>query len=169
MPRRHLSIFLLWLLAGCSPDLPQAVSNGSSAPAFTAQTLDGQVVNFPDDFRGKVIALRFWADWCPYCGPEMRAIEPIYQRLKGEGLEVVAMNAGQGPEAITRFLQDTPVSYPVLLDQTVKAVGLYGVVGLPHTYLIDRDGIVRGRILGDATADVFERQVTALLQGASPP
>lgn len=160
---RILGLSLL-LLAACTVERPQAVSNGMPAPAFTAHTLDGRVVHFPADFKGRVVALRFWADWCPYCGPEMRGIEPVYQRLKDQGLEVIALNAGQGPEVVARFLRDTPVSYPVLLDPQVKAVGLYGVIGLPHTYLIDRDGIVRGRILGDTSAAVFERQVTALLQ-----
>jgi peroxiredoxin len=162
-------LLALFLLAGCSADLPQAVKNGLPAPAFSAQTLEGQTVNFPADFKGKVVALRFWADWCPYCGPEMRDIEPIYRRLKSRGLEVVALNAGQGPDAVAKFLHNTTVGYPVLMDQSVKAVGLYGVVGLPYTYLIDRDGIVRGRIAGETTAEVFERQVTALLDQAEPP
>ena len=154
----------LLFLAGCGVDLPKAVPNGSPAPAFTAHTLDGRTLAFPDDFKGKVVALRFWADWCPYCGPEMRDLEPVYRRLKARGLEVVAVNAGQGPEAVAKFLRKTPVSYPVVLDREVKAVGLYGVIGLPHTYLIDRNGVVRGRIVGEATAEVFERQVLALLQ-----
>jgi cytochrome c biogenesis protein CcmG, thiol:disulfide interchange protein DsbE len=161
-------LFALLLLAGCTADLPNTVANGERAPHFTATTLDGRRVNFPDDFRGKVVVLRFWADWCPYCGPEMRDIEPVYQRLRSRGLEVLALNAGQGADAIAKFLRETPVSYPVLMDQTVKAVGLYGVVGLPYTYLIDRAGIVRGRIVGEATAEIFERQVTALLDQKSP-
>jgi peroxiredoxin len=154
----------LLLLAGCQAELPQAVPNGTPAPAFTAHTPDGRKIAFPSDFRGKVVALRFWADWCPYCGPEMRDIEPVYRRLKARGLEVVAVNAGQGPEAVARFLRDTPVSYTVVLDEQVKAVGLYGVIGLPHTYLIDREGKVCGRIVGETTAEVFERRVAALLQ-----
>lgn len=165
---KALLFALVLLLAGCSADLPETVTNGHPAPHFTATTLDGRQVNFPEDFKGKVIALRFWADWCPYCAPEMRDIEPIYQRLKSRGLEVVALNAGQGPDAVRKFLEKTPVGYTVLYDQTVKAVGLYGVVGLPYTYLIDREGIVRGRIVGEATAEVFERQVTALLDRKSP-
>lgn len=160
---KRLFIALL-LLAGCQAELPRPVAHGASAPAFTAETLDGRTVNFPDDFAGKVVALRFWADWCPYCGPEMRDLEPVYQRLKGRGLEVVAVNAGQGPDAVARFLRGIPVSYPVLLDRELRAVRLYGVVGLPHTYLIDRAGVVRGRIVGEASAEVFERQVLALLQ-----
>jgi cytochrome c biogenesis protein CcmG, thiol:disulfide interchange protein DsbE len=161
--RFALFLFSAIVLASCSVDLPQSVKNGEPAPAFSAQTLDGRTVNIPADFTGKVVALRFWADWCPYCGPEMRDIEPVYQRLKGQGLEVLAINAGQSPEVVAKFLRGTPVSYPVLLDREVKAVGLYGVVGLPHTYLIDRQGIVRTRIIGETTADVFEHQVTALL------
>jgi peroxiredoxin len=155
---------LFLLLTGCGVKLPQAVANGSPAPAFIAHTLDGRQVAFPGDFKGKVVALRFWADWCPYCGPEMRDLEPVYRRLKARGLEVVAVNAGQGREAVAKFLRRTPVSYTVVLDEEVKAVGLYGVIGLPHTYLIDRNGMVRGRIVGEATAEVFERQVMALLQ-----
>jgi peroxiredoxin len=161
-------LLALALLMGCSSDLPGTVPNGAPAPSFTAQTMDGRHVNFPADFKGKVVALRFWADWCPYCAPEMRALEPVYQRLKARGLEVVALNAGQGPDAIAKFLRDTPVGYPVLYDQTVKAVGAYGVVGLPQTFLIDRAGIVRGRIVGEATAELFERQVNMLLDRTSP-
>lgn len=156
-------------LTACNAELPRPVANGAAAPAFVGQTLAGEAVPFPDAYRGKVVALRFWADWCPYCGPEMRDIEPVYQRLKPLGLEVVAINAGQGRDAVAKFLAETPVSYPVLLDPEVQAVGRYGVVGLPHTYLIDRAGVVRGRIVGEATAEVFERQVTALLHPASPP
>ena len=156
-------------LTACGAEMPQPVANGAPAPAFVGRTLAGDAVNFPEAYRGKVVALRFWADWCPYCGPEMRDIEPVYQRLKTRGLEVVAVNAGQGRDAVAKFLAETPVSYPVLLDAELQAVGRYGVVGLPHTYLIDRAGVVRGRIIGEATADVFERQVTALLKSESPP
>jgi peroxiredoxin len=161
-------LLALLILAGCSAEVAKTIANGQPAPHFTASTVDGRSVSFPEDLRGKVVVLRFWADWCPYCGPEMRDIEPVYRRLKARGLEVVALNTGQGPDAVAKFLRETPVSYPVLIDPTIKAVGLYGVVGLPYTYLIDRDGIVRGRIVGEATAEVFERQATALLD-PSPP
>ena len=155
---------LLLLLTACQVDVPRAPKNGEPAPRFSATRLDGQSVSLPEAYRGQVIALRFWADWCPYCGPEMRAIEPVYQRLKDRGLVVLAVNAGQAKPAVERFLRDTPVSYPVLLDLTVEGVGRYGVVGLPQTYLIDREGILRGRIFGETSADIFEREVTALLQ-----
>jgi peroxiredoxin len=160
----RLLVVPLALLGGCAPDLPKAVATGAPAPAFSAETLDGRPARFPDDFRGKVVALRFWADWCPYCAPEMRDLDPVYRRLQGRGLEVLAMNAGQTPEAVARFLRATPVGYPVLLDRDAKVLALYGVVGLPHTVLIDRAGIVRGRIAGEASAAIFERQVTPLLE-----
>ena len=126
--------------------------------------LDGTPVHFPAAFAGKPLVIRFWADWCKYCEGEMKAIETVYQRHRGQGLQVLAVNAGQDKPAVAAFMKKIGVSYPALLDEQSKIARSYGVVGLPTTYFVDARGIVRGKIVGEADEATFERQVAELLK-----
>ncbi|MBI4742901.1 MAG: TlpA family protein disulfide reductase [Betaproteobacteria bacterium] len=119
--------------------------------------LDGSRVAFPDDLRGKVVAIRFWADWCRYCENEMKSIEQVWQRHKGEGLEVLAVNAGQDKPAVQAFIAKIGVAYPALLDENAAISKQYGVVALPTTFFVGRDGKIRAKVLGEADEATFER------------
>lgn len=119
----------------------------------------------PSDFSGKVVALRFWADWCPYCRKEMTELQPVYARLHERGLEILAVNVAQDRDTVRRFIEPLGIRYPVLLDPEGATARAYGVNALPITWLLDRHGIVRGKIVGETTAEVFERQVVKLLDG----
>jgi peroxiredoxin len=154
-------------LAGCGPQAQQPQS-GQTAPAFQVECLDGTRARFPDDYRGQVVALRFWADWCPFCKEEMRAIEDVYQRQRDAGLAVLAMNVGQSAEVAGRFTRGLGISYEVGLDPDAEVSGRYGVVGLPLTYFVDRQGRVRNKILGEATAEAFEGLAAPLLREPAP-
>jgi peroxiredoxin len=159
------------LLAGCSGDTAKPPTNGAPAPAFQAQTLTGGQVRVPRDYADKVVAIRFWADWCPYCRNEMARLQPVYARLSGRGLEILAVNVAQDRDTVRRFAGPLGLTYPVLLDPEGATARAYGVQALPITWLLDRHGVVRGKIVGEATAEVFERQVRVLLEegGAAFP
>lgn len=159
---RHLIILLPLMLAACSEPTPQIV-NGAPAVPFTLATLDGGSARFPADFDGQVVALRFWADWCPFCESEMRALEPVFQRHRDAGLNVLAVNVRQDPATAAAFIARLGTSYPVLLDREGAVAKAYGVLGLPTTFLIDRTGSVRGRILGESTPEAFEQMLQGLL------
>ena len=93
---RFLLLVVTLLLAACGNDAPKAnVNIGSIAPTFQTFRTDGGATHFPAAYFGKPLVVRFWADWCKYCEGEMKAIEAVYQRHKGKGLEVLAINAGQ--------------------------------------------------------------------------
>jgi peroxiredoxin len=94
----------------------------------------------------------------------MKAIEAVYQRHKGKGLEVLAINAGQDKATIDAFIKKIGVSYPALLDEKSTIARTYGVVGLPTTFFIDGKGIVRAKIVGEADEATFERHALELLQ-----
>lgn len=166
LARRLLSLAMLWPLMGCGPQTSQPQA-GAAAPAFPVERVDGSRASFPDDYSGRVVALRFWADWCPFCKDEMRAIETVYQRQREAGLVVLALNVGQSREVAERFARGLGISYEVALDQDAAVSGQYGVVGLPLTYFVDRQGRVRNKILGEASPDAFEAVATALLQEPS--
>jgi peroxiredoxin len=162
----RLSFFCLFLaacgLSGCAPEKPP-VNIGDAAPAFQAEKLDGSRIDFPAALAGQPVVIRFWADWCPYCAGEMQAIEKIYRRHGGRDFTVLAINAGQDRESVTAFVQRIGVSYPILLDPQAAIARRYGVVGLPTTFFVDRQGVIRAKLVGEASEAVFADQIEALL------
>lgn len=162
---KHLLPFLCaLLLAACGGDPPAKLNIGDAAPAFTVAYLDGADSGFPAAFAGKPVVLRFWADWCKFCEPEMKLIDAVRQRHAERGLAVLAVNAGQDKATVSAFMKKLGVSYPAALDERSKIAKAYGVVGLPTTFLIDGQGIVRGKIIGEADEAMFERHLAALLK-----
>jgi len=157
-----LGVLLLLISAGCEDPL-SAVPIGVAAPAFTLNHLNGKAVNFPENYRGKVVAIRFWADWCPYCKNEMKTLEPVYRKYHDHGLLIVAINVMQPPMVVQNFIAEIGISYDVLLDTQGEIMRRYGVMGLPMTFIVDRQGVVRARIVGEATAKAFEKIVIGLL------
>jgi len=121
-------------------------------------------VDFPAAAAGRPLVIRFWADWCKYCEPEMKAIEAVYQRHKAKGLEVFAVNAGQDKPTVAAFIKKLGVTYPVLLDEQSAIARRYGVVGLPTTYFVDARGVVRDKVIGEADEAIFERHALELLK-----
>jgi thiol-disulfide isomerase/thioredoxin len=150
------------LLVGCSEETPQ-LKNGEPAPPFTLNTLGSEPVSFPADLEGKVVAIRFWADWCPFCESEMKLLEPVYQQYRNKGLVILAVNVRQTPDTVESFLAKLNVSYDSLLDREGDVARQYGVMGLPTTFFVSRDGVLKSRILGESTPETFEKIILEML------
>lgn len=162
---KRLVLLLAFCLAACtSGEAPRAINLNDPAPSFAAPRLDGFLVHFPAAYAGRPVVLRFWADWCHYCEPEMKLLEAVARRYRDANLAVLAVNVGQDRATVTRFLEKTALSYPLLLDEKAKIAKSYGVVGLPTTYFIDAKGIVRGKIVGEADETLFVRHMEALVR-----
>ncbi len=160
---RLLPCVLLWaLLAGCDQELP-ALRIGVPAPAFTLDRLDGGNARFPDQYRGQVVAIRFWADWCPFCRTEMTALEPVYRQYRDRGLVILAVNVLQPPETVRPFVDQLGISYDVLLDRQGEVTRRSQVMALPVTYLVDRRGVVRTQFVGESTPEAFAKEIAGLL------
>jgi cytochrome c biogenesis protein CcmG/thiol:disulfide interchange protein DsbE len=158
------ALLLAALISSCGGEPPAKLNSGDAAPAFKTVQLDGTPVGFPAAFAGKPVVLRFWADWCKFCGPEMKLIDTLRQKYADRNLTILAVNAGQDKATVETFMQKLGVGYPAAMDESSKIARSYGVVGLPTTYLIDGQGIVRGKIIGEADAAMFERHVQVLLK-----
>lgn len=158
-----LAAYLLTaVLSACGGEPPAKLNSGDAAPAFKTIRLDGRAVDFPAAYAGKPVVLRFWADWCRFCEGEMKIVDVVRQRHAG--LEVLAVNAGQDKATVEAFMGKLGVGYPAALDEKSAAAKRYGVVGLPTTYFIDAQGVVRGKIVGEADEAMFERHVQLLLK-----
>ena len=121
---------------------------GTEAPGFTFPGLDGKMVSLAD-YSGEVVFLNIWATWCPPCVEEMPSMEKLYQELKEEGLEILAVSIDEsGAEAVGPFVAKHKLSFPVLLDPRGEIKALYQVTGIPESYIIDKNGIVVEKIVG---------------------
>ena len=148
-------VFLLTvlLLTGCDnsttePQVSKGGLVGNAAPDFTLTDMQGQQVSL-SQFHGKVVVLNFWATWCPPCREEMPSMERLYRDFESQGLVMLAVNVEEnGKQAVAKFLQKTPHSFPILLDSDNIAQNAYGVFRFPESFIIDRNGVVVEKIIG---------------------
>lgn len=160
--RLAVPLCVAMLLSGCGEETPM-LAKGEPTPPFALVTLSGHKVALPADVRGQVVAVRFWADWCSFCKGEMRALEPIYRAYRDRGLRLLAINVRQDRKTAAAFVAPLGITYEVLLDEDGEVARAYGVSGLPTTFLLDRQGRLVARILGESTPEVFEQLVKGLL------
>ncbi len=138
---------------------------GAAAIDFNFQDLEGQAWSL-DKVKGKVVLLRFWADWCPYCRYEMPIIDKYYRKLKKEGFLVLAVNVKQSAEVALAFIAQLDVTFPVPLDPDGKMARKYGVYAIPTNFLIDRQGVVREILIGEVFRE--EKPLRDLLKNYFP-
>jgi thiol-disulfide isomerase/thioredoxin len=108
-------------------------------PDFNADTVAARRISM-SALRGHVVIVNFWASWCAECRPEMPVLERLHRELSSRGLVILGVNAREGRDAIRRYATDLGLSFPLVLDPDGKINVLYGVVGLPATFLVGRDG-----------------------------
>ena len=100
------------------------------------------------DYRGKVVLLNFWADWCPHCRKEFVKLQQANDELKGKGLEILAVNVGQTRQHVLELQQEYLLTIPLLLDEKKEIAEKYGVTGLPTSFFIDKNGLIHEKIIG---------------------
>ncbi len=126
----------------------KVIGTGDRAPDFHLQTPEGKVVSL-SDFRGKVVMVHFWATWCPPCVEEIPTLDSLYRTLAGKDFEMLAISVDEGgPEAVAPFIQKNKLHLPVLFDPDRRIAGLYGTYKFPETYIVDRKGVVRHKVIG---------------------
>jgi thiol-disulfide isomerase/thioredoxin len=142
--------------AGGAP--PPSPREGFTAPDFTLDLLGGGQVTL-SDLRGKVVIINLWASWCPPCREEMPAIEKVYQEYKDQGLEVLAVNVTyqDSEAAAAAFIQNLGLTFLVPLDRTGAVSNRYQLRGLPSTYFVDRQGVIRSVVVGGPMSETLIR------------
>ena len=126
---------------------PDPIEAGQIAPTFTLPDLSDREVSL-DQLRGKVNLVMFWASWCQPCMKEMPEVQAVFEQYKSEGFQVIAVNFGETKATAQATADRFGVTFPVLMDRRGNVAAEYRVLGLPLSFFIDSDGVVRERIFG---------------------
>ena len=160
---RAFSVFAMTMLVA---SLAYAATVSGPAPNFTLQSNAGGQVSLAS-LKGKVVMVNFWATWCVPCRQEMPHLEALYEKYNGLGFELLAVNVEKNnAEGARKWLQETPVTFPVLFDPENQVTKLYKVQTMPSTVLIGRDGTMRFMHSGykPGYENDYQTEVRALLR-----
>lgn len=141
----------------------EAARAGFLAPSFTLQGIDGETYTVGGS-RDKALLLNVWASWCGPCkleAPDLVELAELYH----DQLDVYALNAtnDDSKDQALQFVDEYGLSFPVLWDQPDSVVELYGVLGYPTSFIIDKQGVVREVIQGVLPRDELERRIKKAL------
>ena len=132
------------------------VTVGSKAPDFRAVTVEGPpVTKTIEDYKGQVVLLNVWATWCLPCRTEMPSIQALHDRFGARGLKVVAVsidNSGFADE-IRKFRDQYGLTFEILHDASGNNKRDYHTTGVPETFVIGRDGVIRKKVIAAADWD----------------
>ena len=146
---------------------PDGAIKGEIAPDFTLPSLyEDQPPITLSDLRGKTVYLDFWASWCAPCIISLPLYNDLYHKYKERGLEVVGVNVDNPPEDGLDFLLDTPLDFLIPADTDGSISALFGVEGMPTSYLIAPDGTVLMVHAGFRGGDIAE--IEAAIEEALP-
>lgn len=140
----------------------QGITPGKTALEFSLETLDGNRVSL-SDYRGQVVLVNFWATWCPPCRAEIPDLEAAHQAHQNSGLVILGVSVEDPPDLVELFLREVDITYPILLDRSGKVYRAYRAPGLPMSVLVDRDGIIQFRHIGELSAHELDEYLSQML------
>jgi peroxiredoxin len=142
-----------------------ATTPASGAPDFTLPSLDGPNLRLQEQ-RGQVVMINFWATWCGPCRVEMPHLARLYDKYRGSGFTVLAVNIDEDPYKAANLAKQLGMRFPVLLDKEKKVSRLYDLSTMPSTILVDREGRLRyvHRGYRDGYEETYDRQIRELLR-----
>ncbi len=116
------------LLAALVSVPAMAVAPSGPAPAFKLDSMAGKPVSL-DQFKGQVVMINFWATWCGPCRTEMPILEKLHAKYKPMGFTMIGVNVEPDSSLAAKWLQTTPVTFPILFDTKSEVSKLYSVAG----------------------------------------
>lgn len=141
-PMRFFAASLLLCLATAVSPAGANVTPQSPAPDFTLKGIDGRNLRLQEQ-RGQVVLVNFWATWCGPCRQEMPHLNRLYDKYRGSGFTLLAVNIDDDPRTAVATAAKMGLRFPVLLDTDKTVSKRYDLGSMPATVLIDRDGKVR--------------------------
>ena len=122
---------------------------GMTAPNFSLPDLQGKTQRLTD-YRGKVVFLNFWATWCKPCKEEMPSMQVLWDNLKNQDFMMLAVSMDRvtTTKDIPSFVETLKLSFPILTDSWGQTDKRYKLMGVPETYIIDQNGVLREKVIG---------------------
>jgi len=141
--------------------LDAGIKEGNLAPDFLLEGLDGSEVRL-SDLRGEPVVVNFWATWCRPCRKELPQFVEAYERFRDDGLVVVGVNMQEGKSIARQYADDYGMNFPIAIDVDGEVGDQYRLLGLPVTFFIDSEGVIRSVFTGPFE----ERQRDTEVRGA---
>ena len=165
---RFVSIFLLLVifsLPACSfREAPKTAVEGQLAPDFILADVSGTKTRL-SDLKGVVVLVNFWATWCPPCRAELPAFEQVYRSQRDKGLVVVGVDVAESPDEVAKFVVEAGLTFPIALDASGETTELYRIQGMPTTFFVGRDGLIKDMVIGGPlTQAAIESRVAELMK-----
>ena len=149
-------------------DLPVGTKVGELAPNFTGTTLDGETIRL-SDLRGKTVLINVFASWCGPCRLEMPHLVEAADQFGDQEVVFVGINLQENPEAVKAFRDEFNVQFPLVLNEDGSLTNnLYTPIGLPTSWFIDQDGVVRYVFAGAMTREVLQNVLDDVITGREP-
>jgi peroxiredoxin len=154
------------------PEAKNATSEGPSAaadraaPDFLLPQLDGETLRL-SDLQGRPVIVNFWATWCPTCRRETPGLIELYEQYQADGLVMLGINLRENEGAVADFVEDFGISYPVVFDRSGEVASTWRIggpnQGVPSTYFIDPDGVIRKVVFGLVTEKLAAEGLSLIL------
>ncbi len=148
----------LFILVGCLAlfivacgESPVA-SVGKPAPDFDTIDMKGNIWSL-SKLKGQVVFLNFWATWRSPCREEMPAMQRLYAKLPKDKFKMIALFNNDKPAVVENFVAKLGITFPILSDESNIIGAKYGLTGLPETFIIDKQGVIREKFIGPAEWD----------------
>jgi len=145
---------------------PIGIDIGELAPDFTATTLEGETITL-SDYRGQIVLVNDFATWCGPCQAETPDLVNVYN-AEGGDVVFIGLNLQESEAKVAEFKEQHGVPYPLVMDPNGKVTELYRPVGLPTSWFIDSDGVVRYVHAGPMTTPMLEEALSAIREGREP-
>jgi peroxiredoxin len=151
---RFILILLTFLFLTAEAPSPWGIDEliGKKAPDFALKDLNDKTVSL-SSLKGNVVLINFWATWCPPCRAEMSSFNNLYKDYKNNGLSVIAVSTDRSISSVKDFLSKKPVEFPVLMDSDSKVSRRFKVFSLPTSFLLDKNGVIVQKFLGEEEWD----------------
>jgi peroxiredoxin len=140
---------------------PNRAGTSKLAPEFSLTDLSGRPLRL-SDYRGKVVILDFWATWCEPCKEEIPHFVDLQNKYGAQGMQVLGISMDDSEPPVREFQQQYKMNYPVAVGTSKLADEFGGILGLPITFVIDRQGQIVSRHVGATAAAVFEEEIRRL-------